>query len=134
MTLRKRLASLILLLVLLGSAFAGVPLRSGEQSCSMGEAMGDMGDMDCCKAALMQNETPQADAARLCCALNCFQNGSTAPTNIVRLSPPLPVAVPPHPAIAQASLNSSLSLRYIDRSHGPPVSTPAYIRHLALLI
>ena len=93
-----------------------------------------MGDMDCCKAALMQNETPEVDAARLCCALNCIPNGSTAPSNIVRVSPPLQVDVPTHPAIAQTLMNFSLSLRYIDRSHGPPISTPAYIRHLALLI
>jgi len=44
----KRLASLILLLVLAGSAFAGVPLHFGESECSMD----GMADMDCCKAVL----------------------------------------------------------------------------------
>lgn len=129
--MRARLTSLVLLLIVAGGAFAGVPVHFGEQSCSMGEAMGDM---DCCKVALMQNETPEAEAARLSCALNCLQNGSTAPSNVVRVSPPSQAAVPPHPAIAQALLNSSLPLRYIARAHGPPSSTPAYIRHLALLI
>ena len=129
--LRKRLTSLIILLVLAGGAFAGVPLHFGEQSCSMGEAMGDM---DCCKVALMQNETPEADAAQLWCALNCLQNGSTTPSNIVRVSLPSQVAVPTHPAMAPALLNFPLPLRDIDRAHGPPASTPAYLRHLALLI
>jgi hypothetical protein len=131
MPMRTRLTSLVLLLVLAGSAFAGIPLHFGESECSMGDAMAGI---DCCKAALMEAETAQSAAARLCCALNCLQNGSTAPSNIVRVSPPSQAAVPPHPAIAQALLNSSLPLRYIDRAHGPPVSTPAYIRHLALLI
>lgn len=47
----KRLASLFLLLVLAGSALAGVPLQFGENECSMGGMM----DMDCCKAALLNS-------------------------------------------------------------------------------
>jgi len=119
------------LLALAGSAFAGVPLYFGEQSCGMGEGMGDM---DCCQAALGQNGTPGVDAGQLLCALNCLQNGSTTPSNIVRVSPPSQTVVRAHPAIAQPLLNSSWPLRDLDRTHGPPASTPAYIRHLALLI
>ncbi len=78
-----RLISLVLLLIVAGGAFAGTPLHSNEQSCSMG---GAMGEMDCCKAALSRRQTPQATAARLCCSLNCSQNGTT-PSNGVRTSP-----------------------------------------------
>lgn len=132
--MRKRLASLVLLLVLAGGAFAGIPLHFGESECSMGGAMADMGDMDCCKAALMQSEAPDVAAAKLCCALNCAQNGTTSPPNIVRISPPAPATPSSYPAITQPSLNSLLPLRSIDRSHGPPNSQPTYIRNLALLI
>jgi len=62
--MKKRLISLVILLVVAGSAVAGAPLHSNEQSCSMG---GAMGEMDCCKAALSHNNTPQVAGARLCC-------------------------------------------------------------------
>ena len=81
--MRTRLTSLVLLLIVAGGAFAGTPLHSSEQSCSMG---GAMGEMDCCKAALSHNNTPQVASARLCCSLNCSQNGTT-PSNGVRIQP-----------------------------------------------
>ena len=65
MNMKVRLTSLVLVLMLGGSAFAGVPMQLGEHSCSMDHMMGDM---DCCKAALVQSQSPQASAARLCCA------------------------------------------------------------------
>jgi hypothetical protein len=130
--MKKRLTSLMLLLVLAGAAFAGVPVHFGEQSCSMG---GAMDQMDCCKAALMQRETPEVDVARLCCALDCAQNGTSAPPSIVRLSPPSQPDVVAHPAGGHAPLPSLLPLQRIDQLHGPPRdSQRAYIRHLALLI
>ncbi len=48
--MKKRFASLILLLMLVGGAFAGVPLHFGESECGMTTMSG----MDCCQAALMQ--------------------------------------------------------------------------------
>src|SRR5438876_8343180 len=126
----KRLASLILLLMLAGSAFAGVPLRFGESECSMD----GMADMDCCKAALLQKETPEVANAKLCCALNCAKNGTTSFPGNVRISPPSQLSLSVHPASA-ALPPSSMRLRYLNHSHGPPSdSQPAYIRHLALLI
>jgi hypothetical protein len=128
--MKKRLASLFVLLVLVGSAFAGVPLHSGESDCGM-----SMMDMDCCKAALLQQQTPEVADAKLCCALNCAQNGTTSPPNVVRVTPPSPVRTPSHPAITQSWLSFSLRSGFIDRMHGPPGSTaPAYLRNLALLI
>ncbi len=79
MDMKKRCASLVLLLMLGGSAFAGIPLHSGERGCNM-----TMEGMDCCKAALMQSETPEVAAARLCCALNCSQPGATMPSSTAR--------------------------------------------------
>ena len=128
--MRKRLASLVLLLVIAGGAFAGVPLHSSDRECSMGGMM----DMDCCKAALLQKETPEVANAKLCCALNCAQNGTTSFPGNVPISPPSQLSLSVHPASA-ALPPSSMPLRYLNHSHGPPSdSQPAYIRHLALLI
>ena len=130
--MRIRLTSLILVLMLSGSAFAGVPVQfGGEQSCSMDHAMGDM---DCCKAALMPSGNTQVATARLCCALNCSKEG-TAPTNGVRFAPQLQLTVISYPPIPQALLISQLRSQIFGPSHGPPGdSHPAYIRNLALLI
>src|SRR5713226_5765675 len=126
--MRTRLISLVILLVVAGSAVAGAPLHSNEQSCSMG---GAMGEMDCCKAALSRSNTPQVANARLCCSLNCSQNGTT-PSNGVRVQPKMQSSLSAHLAGAQAILPLPL-LRHSSHSHGPPTdSHPAYIRHLAL--
>ena len=127
--MKKRLASLFLLLVLVGSAFAGVPLRSGESDCGM-----SMMDMDCCKAALLQQQTPEVANAKLCCALNCAQNGTTSPSGSVRITAPSPVPMSSSPALAQALPVLSFRFQSIDSLHGPPVSAPSYLRNLALLI
>jgi hypothetical protein len=127
--MKKRLSSLFLLLVLIGSAFAGVPLHSGESECGM-----SMMDMDCCKAALLQQQTPEVADAKLCCALNCSQSATTSPVNSVRVSPPSQVSLPAHPA-STTLMSLLLPLRFFGPSHGPPKDPqPAYIRHLALLI
>jgi len=129
--MRTRLTSLVLLLIVAGSAFAGTPLHSNEQSCSMG---GAMGGMDCCKAALSHNHTPQVASARLCCSLNCSQNGTT-PSNGVRVQSKMQPSLSAHLAGSQAIPPPVLLLRYNSHSHSPPLdSHPAYIRHLALLI
>src|SRR2546423_12617348 len=72
-----RFASLALILVIGGSVFAGIPLHSNEKECSMP----GMAGMDCCKkAAQAQSLTPEISTARLCCALNCSQSGTTGST------------------------------------------------------
>ena len=129
--MRKRVTSLILGLLLSGSAFGGVPVQSGEQACGMDHAMGDM---DCCKAALMPAGNAQAATARLCCALNCSKEG-TAPAKGARFAPQLQLTVILYPPVPQALLTSYLRNRLFGPSHGPPGdSHPAYIRNLALLI
>lgn len=128
--MKKRLTALFLLLVLVGSAFAGTPLHPGESECNMADMMG----MDCCKAALLQKETPNVADAKLCCALNCAQNGTTAPPNVIRVTSPSAARTLLHPAIVQLLTQSSFVLHHIDRLHGPPNSRPTYLRNLALLI
>ncbi|HKP46815.1 MAG TPA: hypothetical protein VJT50_09460 [Pyrinomonadaceae bacterium] len=129
--MRIRLTALALLLLLASSAFAGMPMHSNEQSCPMGSAMGDM---DCCKAALMQNQTPQVTTARLCCALNCSQDG-TIPSNATRVSPPLQIPVAAYPVSIQPVVPSMFLVTRAANSHGPPTAShPAYIRNLSLLI
>jgi hypothetical protein len=128
--MKTRLASLFLLLVLAGSTFAGMPLHLGDGECSMDGMM----DMDCCKAALMQESTPEVADAKLCCALNCFKDGTTSPPNIVRITPPPLASASSHPALTQPLAVNSLLFRRIDRLHGPPDSGRTYLRNLALLI
>src|SRR5882762_3836763 len=64
-------------LVIGGSVFAGIPMHSNQQECSMPEMAG----MDRCKkAAQAESLTPEVSTARLCCALNCSQSGTTGST------------------------------------------------------
>jgi hypothetical protein len=126
----RRLPSLFLLLVLFGNAFAGVPLHFGESECGMSGMM----DMDCCQAALLQEKTSKVADAKLCCALNCAQNGTTSPPGSVRVTPPEPAALLLSPPVARAFRTSLIQSRRFDRLHGPPGSTPPYLRNLVLLI
>src|SRR5437899_12369688 len=98
MVMRTRLTSLVLLMIVAGGAFAGTPLHSSEQSCSMG---GAIGEMDCCKAALMKAQTSESASAQLCCALNCSKEG-TSPSNSVRPSPQLQLPFSAYLGSAQA--------------------------------
>lgn len=121
----KRIASLLLLIALSSGALAGVPLHSGERSCPM---------PDCCKKAQTASNTPKANAARLCCALNCALPASTAPANAFNVSPSINII--PHSSVALRPV--SVLITGFARANSPPAtlqhSNPAYIRHLALLI
>lgn len=129
--MRIRLTSLVLVLMLSGSAFAGVPMHFGEQSCGMQHPVDGM---DCCKAALMARRNGQAATARLCCALNCSKDG-TAPAKVAHFSPELQLTVVSYPTVQQALLSSHFKDPLFGSPHGPPSdSHPAYIRNLALLI
>jgi len=132
--MRIRPISLALLFLLSGGAVTGVPtpMDAGTSSCPM---EGTMSGMDCCKAALGQGTLMEIASARVCCALNCPQSGTTGPQGfklnrtaqilLLALHPPqmeLPVATPP------IGPHSS-------RNHSPPqYSNPSYIRNLSLLI
>ena len=128
--MKSRLASVFILLVLAGSTFAGMPLHFGESECGMDSMM----DMDCCKAALVQESSPEVADAKLCCVLHCAKDGTTSPPNIVRVTRPLLVSASSHPASTQPLTVNSLIFRRIDRLHGPPDLGSSYLRNVALLI
>jgi hypothetical protein len=125
--MQKWLTAFFLLAVMTCSAVTGMPLHSGEKECPMA-------DMDCCAKAQMKGDKPEVQAARVCCALNCSEPGTTAPTSSFKISPQLAVVL------------SSLLVPRISplpnpgpaRSFSPPGYRqnldPAYIRNLALLI
>src|SRR6476660_4130395 len=113
----KRIASLTLVLMLGGSVLAGVPMHSGSSESGM---------MDCCKKALEQDASPHVAAARLCCAMNCNEPGSTSSntsqSSFQAGSEPSPMIVAALPA---TSLSKQLRVRYGHLSAGH--SQPAYI-------
>jgi len=124
----KRCTALILTLVLAGSAFAGVPMHTGEKHCPM------MGTDDCCEKAESQSTTPQAYAARLCCSLNCSVPGTTTPTSTTLKAPSVALAL--YSALLTPASHVNLKRGLLankapDRNQHSP---PFYIQHLALLI
>jgi hypothetical protein len=126
---RKWFTAFILIAAMTGGALAGVHNGAGEHSCPMA-SMGD-----CCATAHGQDHGPKVSAARLCCALNCTEPGTTVPTGAFNISSQLSGVlhagvVPPAEALAPLPV----LLRPYPASHHPPESHPAYIRHLALLI
>ena len=128
--MKTRLASLFLLLMLFGGAFAGVPMSFGEGQCSMGSM-----DMACCRTMLLlQSRAKFTQEEELLCALNCAQNGTTLPASVARVTPPAQTIQQAHPALTQPlSVPISIS-RIATQTHSPPGSPPTYLRNLALLI
>jgi hypothetical protein len=111
-----------------GSTLAGVPMHSGGRECHMA------GMMDCCAKARMKSDRPEVKAARLCCALNCTEPGTTPPTGSFKISTQLAVV------LGSVLVPNSTSLQGPGpaQTSSPPGYrqnlNPAYIRHLALLI
>jgi hypothetical protein len=119
--MRKWFISLVLLAALSGSVSAGVPMHS-----SMNEAM-----MDCCKAALAHNDSPATYAARLCCALNCQEPGTTSAT-VAQTVPVSLLAVASVPHVGAHDSNPPLHSRSVLPRRA--ILQPSYILNLALLI
>jgi hypothetical protein len=128
--MKTRLGSLFLLFVLASGALAGMPLHFGENGCGMQDMMG----MDCCKKAQLQVLTPEVADAKLCCALDCSQNVTTAPSRNVRPTAPLLIDAPSHPATALELPAGAKLIPKLDYMHGPPGLPPVYLRTLTLLI
>lgn len=120
----KKLTNLLLLLAVASSVAAGTPLHSDSGESDM---------MDCCKKALEKDVSPHVAAARLCCAMNCNEPGSTnsntTQSSYQTGSEPTPPIVAALPA---ASFARRWNARY--RRLSPTYSKPAYIVNLALLI
>jgi len=130
----KRLTAILLLLAFGAGVASGAPLHSGGKECEMGESA-SMEAMDCCKRARLAGETPEIQAARLCCAVNCQNGGADGPASTVRVS--APQVAPAHPSAAAAvPLSAPLPPRL--KSHGgqPQVeeSPPVYLLNLTFLI
>jgi len=126
----KVLTSIVLILVLAGSLFAGTPIGAHERDCGMS----GMDGMDCCDKAGMASDAPDVQAARLCCAINCQQPGPVQNGEVKPQSAPLAV-VAEHPSAAQSPFTGLQP-----QSRPQPArdylsnSPPTYIRHLSLLI
>ena len=127
--MRKRFISLVLLLTLGGGVVGGMPLHSNEEQCAHG-----MSGMDCCKTAQGHGNDRDIAAARVCCAVNCPQSGTTGPSGL-QVPKASTVPAPPHPAVVHSPLPLPNAFIVSNWAHGPPPSSnPAYIRNLALLI
>jgi hypothetical protein len=123
----KWFTAFTLIIMLTGSALAGIPTHSGEKRCSM------MGIDDCCEKAESQSTTPEVYTARLCCSLNCNVPGTTGPTSTIPKAPSVVLALQSVlvPATHLMPARRLLANSAADRNQHSP---PFYIQHLALLI
>lgn len=119
----KWLTALTLIAALGVNALAGFPAHQEEKGCPM---------PDCCETARAQGNTPEAFAARACCALNCPRPSPVGSADTIRLSPLAPV--PAHPAAFVSPAVANQPLGRGETLTNPVDSNPAYILHLALLI
>ncbi len=120
--MRKWLTLIVLVVALSGAVTPGVPMHS-----SMNEAM-----MDCCKKAMMSDDSPATSAARLCCALNCQESAPTTATVAQTTSISVPLTIAGGPRVTARDLNASFHGH--SRSPHRRIIQPSYILNLALLI
>jgi len=125
--MKKWLTSLFLLFALASGVLAGTPLHSG-----------DMKMMKCCKKAKSKEQTPQANATRLCCALNCT-NTVPAPSGVSSNFSPSGITVSDSIARQIALfLRTEKPVQTVFVSQEPESlpqkSPPKYIQHHSFLI
>ncbi|MEP6635626.1 MAG: hypothetical protein ABJB97_02795 [Acidobacteriota bacterium] len=120
--MNKWVVSLVLVGALSGGLSAGAPMQSRMNL--------DM--MDCCKAALAQNDSRAASAARLCCTLNCQEPGTSGASPIQPGSLFTTIVVAPLAHVVPRNSNSTFQIQ----SAVPRTVNlqPTYILNLALLI
>lgn len=127
--MKRLLSSFLVLFALAGSVLAGMPLHAGMMDSKM---------MKCCKKAKGQEQSPSANAARLCCAVNCSDPAPTSSVSsfnftpaIVNVSESISRQIPDLFGRRKQSLPTLFSI------DGPPVrqsSHPKYIQHHSFLI
>lgn len=127
--MKRLLSSLFVLFALAGSILAGTPLHAGMMDKNM---------MKCCKKAKGSEQSPSANAARLCCAINC---NDPAPTSAVSSSNFSPAGV----NVTESIVKQVAELLGKRRQYAPilvaidstpPVqsSPPKFIQHHSFLI
>lgn len=123
----RRLTLLIVILSLAAGVLAGTPLHAPKDNM-----------MECCKRAKSKERSSKAEAARLCCALNC---STTTPTSSGTSFNPTPANFTITKSIAGqiADLFAkekavSINPTSYSREILPRTFQPSYIRHHAFLI
>lgn len=97
--------------------------------------MPGMAGMDCCKTAHGHGSASQVATARICCAMDCPQSGTTGSSSVRVPKASLILDVAFHPTTKLD--DGPPIIRVVDwhYSHSPPHrSNPTYLRNLALLI
>ncbi len=131
MAMAKWTTSLFLIVTLGASVLSGMPLHSNEEKC----AMHGMSGMDCCKTAQGHGDESDVASARVCCALNCPQSGTSGPSGVQLPRSLTILATAIHPASVKPRALEPIPVLVSNWAHSPPGnSNPAYIRNLALLI
>src|SRR2546423_2694037 len=123
--------SALLVLALSSSVLVGMPLHASEQECSMPVMTG----MDCCKTAHGHGNESEVATARLCCAVNCPQSGTTGSSSVRIPKISLVLDINFHPVAKPADASPIISVADWHYSHSPPHrSNPTYLQNLTLLI
>jgi hypothetical protein len=131
----KRFSSLILALMLGGSAMAATARLQDEHVCQMAgmEAMAGIETMPCCKKNPSASVDSESGSGGQCCLSIPQETGSSGTTFNLR-PPSFSVAVV-HPAVLQSPLAAP---KPYECSHSTKVFLPnlqaSYIRNLSLLI
>jgi hypothetical protein len=123
----KRLAVLIFILLVGGSALTGTPVYAQKSEM-----------MECCKHMLQSGDSAQVSAANLCCAVNCPQSGATTTTSgmSVQMTQFVPLILSfLNLPFQKQTISPKPSKRLFDVAElSPPHSPPVYLRHSAFLI
>jgi hypothetical protein len=129
MAMAKWTTSLLLILTLGASVLSGMPLHFNEEKCAM------HGMSDCCKTAQGHGEETDVASARVCCAVNCPQPGTSGPSGVQSSRNLTLLSTAIHPALVNPPTPKPIPILVSNWAHSPPQSSnPAYIRNLALLI
>lgn len=123
----KRLTMLFILFSLAAGVIVGTPLHERND-----------GMMECCKRARSKEQSPMAEATRLCCAVNCSTSTPT-PSGASFNAAPANFTVTGSIADQIAGLFAKVRIRpatsfVYSREAVSLTSQPSYIRHHAFLV
>ncbi|MDQ3748244.1 MAG: hypothetical protein M3367_04385 [Acidobacteriota bacterium] len=124
--MRKRLAVLVLILLVGGNALTGTPIYAQKSEM-----------MKCCKSAFKSGDPDRISAAKLCCAVNCLQSGATTTTTVsVQMTQFVPLILSFFNfAFQKQTISPKSSKRLFHVAELSPLnSPPVYLRHSAFLI